>query len=136
MNTRRLVAAAFAVAITAAMVGCTASASGTVAPGAGASPSTNSGSPPGNAQMAATVTIKNFKFVPDNVTLKKGGTITWVNEDDAKHDASPKNNTGFTKTALLAKGEKGTATFAGTGTFDYICSVHPSTMAAKVTVVE
>ncbi len=135
MNTRRLVAAAFAVAVTAAMVGCTASASGTVAPGTGASPSTNSGSPPGNAQLTATVTIKNFKYIPENVTIKKGGTVTWVNEDEQKHDATPKGNTGFTATKLLAKGESGSATFAAVGSLDYTCSVHPS-MAGKVTVVE
>lgn len=135
MNTRRLAAAAFALAVTATVVGCTASTGGTVAPSTGASPSSNAGSPPGNPQMTATVTIRGFKFIPDKVTIKKGGTVTWVNEDDVKHDATPKGNTGFTATKLLAKGESGSATFAAAGTLDYSCSVHPA-MTGTVTVVE
>lgn len=134
MSIRNLAAAAAAVVLTAAVVGCTASASGTVAPSTGASPSSNSGSPPGNAAMAATVTVKNNKFVPDNVTIKKGGTITWKNEDGYKHDATPDGNTDFTAVQLEANGS-GTATFSKVGTTAYLCTIHPS-MKAKVTVVE
>ena len=132
--TTRIVATLGACAVAATMFACSAG-TGATPPSTGASPSTNSGSPAGNPQMAATVTIRNFKYIPDNVTIKKGGTITWVNEDEQKHDATPKGNTGFTATKLLAKGESGSATFAAAGAFDYTCSVHPA-MLAKVTVVE
>ena len=135
MSIRTLAAAAAAVALTAAVVGCTASASGTVAPSTGASPSSNSGSPAGNPQMTATVTVKNNKFIPETVTIKKGGTITWKNEDTYKHDATPTGTpAGFTAVQLDGSAS-GTATFAATGSFPYYCTIHPS-MKASVTVVE
>lgn len=132
MITRRLLAAAFAGAIATTMLACSTGATS----GNPTSPGTNSGSPPGNAQMTATVTIKNFKYVPDNVTIKKGGTVIWKNEDADKHDATPSNNTGFAPTKLLAQNESSApVTFDTVGAFDYFCSVHPP-MKGKVTVVE
>lgn len=134
MTTRSLMASAFAGALAASLVACSAG-TGTTPPMTGASPSSNSGSPPGNAQMAATVTIRNFKYIPENVTIKKGGTITWKNEDAQKHDATPKS-TGFTATRLLAQNESSDpVTFSAVGSVDYFCSVHPN-MLGKVTVVE
>lgn len=33
----------------------------------------------------ATVTIEEFKFVPDRVNIKAGQTVTWENEDRRSH---------------------------------------------------
>lgn len=34
------------------------------------------------------VEIKNMKFVPDDITVKKGDTIVWVNRDMMAHDVT------------------------------------------------
>ena len=44
-----------------------------------AEPSGGSKAPAGKADV--TVDMKDIKFVPANVTVKKGGTILWMNGD-------------------------------------------------------
>lgn len=39
-----------------------------------------------------TVTIKDFSFNPDNITIGPGTTVTWVNEDDVPHTATSQNS--------------------------------------------
>jgi plastocyanin len=138
MNTRRLFVAACAAALAAGLLACSGTTPSSTTPGAGAS-TTPSAAPSGGstttAPMAVTVTIKDFKFSPENVTVKKGGTVTWTNQDVPRHDAKPSAG-GFTQTKLLAQGESSDPmTMTTAGAFDYICSVHP-TMKGKVTVVE
>lgn len=135
MTYKKLAAAACGLAITAALAACTASAAGTVTPGgASTAPSSTPSGAPAAAPMTVAVTIKDFKFTPAEFSIKKGGTVTWTNQDSVQHDANPLAG-GFTKTALLKTGEAGTATFATTGAFDYNCSLHAN-MKGKVTVVE
>ncbi|MBI4016178.1 MAG: cupredoxin family copper-binding protein [Candidatus Aenigmarchaeota archaeon] len=78
-----------------------------------------------------TVTIKNFKFVPDMLTVKEGQTIKWVNEDDAIHTVEANNN-AFASPELF-KGDSWTFTFNKKGAYEYICGIHP-TMKGKVVV--
>ena len=75
------------------------------------------------------VTIKGFRYNPSLVKLKVGDTVRWTNEDTARHDAS---GDGWS-TPLLAKGESAEYTFTKPGTYEYICSIHPS-MHGKVIV--
>ncbi len=76
-----------------------------------------------------TVVIKDFKFQPAEMTIQKGDTITWINQDSARHNAA---GDSF-DTGLLGKGESSTLTFDEAGTFDYICTPHPY-MKGKVIV--
>ena len=75
------------------------------------------------------VSIKDYKFQPDQVTLKKGDTVTWTNMDAVPHDVKFKD----AESPDMKKGETYSKTFNGTGTFDYICEIHPG-MKGKVTV--
>jgi len=75
------------------------------------------------------VTIQEFKFNPAEITIQKGETITWINEDSATH-----NVTGTAiNSGSLAKGQSFKQTFNDTGTFDYSCTVHPN-MKGKIIV--
>lgn len=85
-----------------------------------------------NAQAAThTVTIKNMAFSPAQLTIAAGDTVTWVNEDRARHSAMHLD--GAFDTDLLSRGESGSITFNTAGTFDYRCRPH-SHMRATVTV--
>ena len=81
----------------------------------------------------ASVTIKNFAFSPSNLTVKKGATVTWTNEDSAPHKIAS-DLTGFGSDAL-SQGATYQFTFVQTGTFGYHCSIHPS-MKGTITVEE
>lgn len=82
------------------------------------------------------ITYKGFDVVQKNITVKKGTTVTWTNEDSAKHDVTPDEETEDFKTSeLFGKGETYSVTFNTPGTFSYICSPHPY-MKGTVTVTE
>ncbi|NPV70069.1 MAG: cupredoxin family copper-binding protein [Firmicutes bacterium] len=92
------------------------------------------GKQPGNEQPGSTpdknvVIIEKSKFQPATLTIHKGETVTWVNEDQAPHTATGK---GF-NSGNLAKGGVFKHTFTESGTFDYICTYHPS-MKGQVVV--
>jgi plastocyanin len=69
------------------------------------------------------VAIENFKFVPANITVAVGDTITFTNNDSAPHTATAKD--GSFDTGRLSKGQSATVTIGAAGTFNYICEIHP-----------
>ncbi len=79
------------------------------------------------------VTIQNYSYMPETITVKKGTTITWTNTDTVEHSATADD--GSFDTGLIATGETGTHTFDKVGTFSYHCTPHPS-MKAKIVVTE
>ncbi len=79
------------------------------------------------------VAIKDYKFSPTPLKVKKGTKVTWTNEDVAKHTVT--GDTGTWESKLLAQGETYSHTFDTVGTFPYHCAPHPY-MKAAVEVVE
>lgn len=83
---------------------------------------------------AATVTINNLVFLPSTITVKKGDTVTWTNQDDISHTVTGDDTQG-PASELLATGGTYSFTFNTVGTFPYHCQVHP-TMQGTVIVTE
>lgn len=77
------------------------------------------------------ITIDNFSFTPQDVTVPVGTTVTWVNQDDVPHTVVS-NDKKF-KSKALDTDDKFSYKFDQAGTYEYYCSVHPK-MTAKVTV--
>lgn len=82
-------------------------------------------------QPNATVKIHNFKFEPAILKIGSGETIKFVNVDEEPHTVTAKD--GAFDSKALDSGETWTHTFAATGTFPYICAIHPF-MQGTVTV--
>ncbi len=78
------------------------------------------------------VAMKGFEFVPENVTVEAGRTITWVNEDTAQHDAVATEGDG-PESELFNQGESYSWTAEETGEIPYVCTVHPG-MDGTITV--
>jgi len=76
------------------------------------------------AASAATVEvkIKNFKFSPADITVAKGDTVVWDNQDIAAHTATARDKS-FDIT--IKAGQKGSVVVKDAGTFDYFCRFHP-----------
>ena len=72
---------------------------------------------------AAAVTIGNFTFKSQVLTVKPGTTVTWTNGDDIPHTVT--SNSGVFKSKVLDTGDKFSFTFAKAGQFGYFCSLHP-----------
>jgi plastocyanin len=73
-------------------------------------------------ETANTVIIKDFAFSPSSLTVKKGTTVTWKNEDSMAHTVKADTF----ESQNIATGGTFQATFNTKGTFSYICSIHPS----------
>jgi plastocyanin len=76
-----------------------------------------------DAPKPAIVHIKNFMFIPANLTVPAGTTVTFVNDDDEPHTVTATNKT-FDSEALDTHGSW-KHTFAKAGSFTYFCELHP-----------
>ncbi|MGA9744671.1 MAG: plastocyanin/azurin family copper-binding protein [Nitrososphaeraceae archaeon] len=77
-------------------------------------------------------------FVPETLTVSKGTTISWTNEDTTLHtvtSGSPEGGNSGTEfdSSYLAAGKTFQHQFNTAGTFDYYCTLHPY-MKGKVVV--
>jgi len=67
------------------------------------------------------VSISNFKFQPSSVTVQKGDTVTWTNQDTVAHDVKFQDS----ESPTLNKGDRYSKTFNVPGNYGYICDIHP-----------
>jgi plastocyanin len=86
---------------------------------------------PAAANGPVEVKIDNYSFMPGDLTVAAGTTVTWVNHDDVPHTV--RNNDGTIKSKALDTDDKFSMTFDKPGTYEYFCSIHPK-MTAKVVV--
>ncbi len=84
-----------------------------------------------------TVVIDNLDFQQKEITVKKGETVTWKNQDTAKHNVVFDDSSVGTveNSKLVGNGEELKFTFDKAGEFSYFCSPHPF-MKAKIIVTE
>jgi plastocyanin len=83
------------------------------------------------AQEENVVTIDNFTFTAPELTVAVGTTVKWVNHDDIPHTVVEKNKAFRSK--ALDTDDSYSYTFAGAGSFDYFCGLHPH-MVGKIIV--
>jgi plastocyanin len=79
----------------------------------------------------AAVTIDNFVFGPQTITVPVGATVTWTNKDDIPHTSV--STEGVFKSKVLDTDEKFSYTFTKAGTYPYYCTIHPK-MTGRVVV--
>ena len=72
----------------------------------------------------SSVSIDNFSFGPQTLTVKAGSTVTWTNKDDIPHGIASDNN-AFAKSKALDTDDSYSFTFTTPGTYKYFCYVHP-----------
>ena len=78
-----------------------------------------------------TVHIKNFKYVPDSVTIHPGGMVKFVEDDETPHTVTATDRSF--DSGNLDQGKSWTHTFAKEGTYKYFCAYH-TYMTGTVTV--
>lgn len=90
----------------------------------GVTPLSNSGS---------SVSIQNYAFVPDTLTISKGSTVTWTNADNVTHTVY-EQNTVFSS-GNLTPGNTYSFTFPNVGNYIYYCQIH-SMMKKAIVIVK
>jgi len=84
------------------------------------------------------ITIQNYAFSPQTVTVQVGTMVTWTNLDPFQHQISS-SATGvygpgqIFESKPLGKGDTYSYTFTMTGNFQYFCTLHQS-MRGSITV--
>jgi amicyanin len=73
---------------------------------------------------AAAVSIDNFTFSPQQLTVKAGTTVTWTNKDDIPHGIAATGN-AFKRSAAMDTDDNYSFTFTTPGTYQYFCYIHP-----------
>ncbi len=70
------------------------------------------------------VSIINFDFVPYQISIAAGDTVTWTNNDAVAHTST--SDTNVWDSGNLAPGQSYSFVFITTGSYPYHCSYHPS----------
>jgi len=83
------------------------------------------------AIVAGASTNTSIAYSPNPLTISKGSSVTWTNNDTVTHTST--SDSGGWNSGNLAPGASFTATFATPGTYTYHCQVHPG-MIGTVTV--
>jgi plastocyanin len=112
------VAAAFALVLALALAGC--------------------GSSQGSAAPVRTTSVDlppSYKFVPADIVVARGSTVTWTNHDNFSHSVQFLDGGLPTDPMVMQPGGATvTYTFDTAGTIHYQCSFHPQNMKGTITV--
>jgi plastocyanin len=105
--------------------GTTGRSGTTVAPGSTA--------PRGSAATAApgTVVIEDYEFVPQELEVNVGDTVTWANRDAFNHYVVTTDRS--IDSGLITPGSSWSKPFATPGTVEYYCDIH-NYMRGTITV--
>jgi len=79
-----------------------------------------------------TVQISGYSFSPAQLTVKKGSTVTWENNDPTQHSVTSDSGSEL-GSPLFGTGGTYAHTFNTAGEFDYHCSIH-AVMKGKIIV--
>lgn len=79
------------------------------------------------------VTMRDTQFVPRDVTVRPGQTVTWANADSVVHDVVNAREGEEPRSQLFGEGGTYRFTARRPGRIDYVCTVHPG-MTGTLTV--
>lgn len=82
--------------------------------------------PQGAQANVVTVTIHDYKFEPETVTVHQGDTVEWKNEDSVLHTATADGQAQKPAfdSGSLSTGAKWRYVAETKGTYNYICTFH------------
>jgi plastocyanin len=69
------------------------------------------------------ITVKEFMFTPNSLSIKAGTTVTWANMDDEPHTVV--SDTGLFRSGAMDTNESFAFKFDKPGTYHFTCSIHP-----------
>jgi plastocyanin len=78
------------------------------------------------ADNAHTIVQKGRAFHPSEVTIQRGESLTFTNNDDFIHQIYVQGDSFSFDTDEKAPGEDVTKTFTQAGTFEVHCHIHPT----------
>ena len=87
---------------------------------------TGAAAPPPLAVATSLVTQKNKLFAPSRIELKRGQTLSVLNDDTRPHNVRVFDPRLSFNSGLQEPGETARLTFNAEGTFEAFCGIHPN----------
>lgn len=87
--------------------------------------------PPPGLAIAGEIPIQQYSFLPSEITVHAGTTVTWSNQDEAVHTVTAADKSW--DSGRIPIGGTFSQTFTQPGTYEFACSIHPS-MKGRITV--
>ena len=82
---------------------------------------TETSTPQETTPTESAVSIIDFSFEPATLDVAAGATVVWTNDGQAPHTVTG----DFADSGILESGQTFSHTFAESGEFGYVCSIHP-----------
>ena len=76
------------------------------------------------AAQTHTVTMDGVAFVPPKLSVLRGDTVIWVNKDPFPHTATAADRSF--DSGEIGAGKSGKVVVKKAGTFEYVCTLHPT----------
>src|SRR6266511_919834 len=76
--------------------------------------------------------IQSYLFLPSLNTIRAGSSFTWTNDDSAVHTITASD--GSFDSARLGPGATFSHRFDQPGSYEYACTIHPSSMVGRIIV--
>ena len=90
----------------------------------------------GGGDSETLVIIRDFRFIPQHITIQRGQTLTWENREKRQYHSVWFEALGETEPEdYLFPEDRYQRQFPQTGSFPYRCGPHPE-MTGSVTVVD
>lgn len=86
------------------------------------------------ADGSVEVDMKEISFAPEEVTVKVDTTVRWVNSDPVAHTVT--DDQGLFDSGVLDSDDVFEHMYDQPGTYEYTCTLHPTTMKGTVVVEE
>jgi plastocyanin len=84
------------------------------------------GSGGAKAEKSVAVKVVDIDYEPREVTVAKGGTITWTHTGNLPHTVTKDDGPGPDfSSETLSNGDTFKQTFDVAGTIEYVCKIHP-----------
>ena len=81
----------------------------------------------GSGTDAVKVGMEDIEYVPRDVTVKQGGTVTWTNSDSVTHTVTKEGGPGPEfDSGNLNVDDTFEQKFDAAGKVDYVCTIHPN----------
>jgi plastocyanin len=84
-------------------------------------------------QPSAQISIDNFTFSPETLTISVNTKVTWTNRDDIPHTATSAVKPRIFNSGALETDQQFSFVFTKPGVYPYFCAVHPH-MTGKIIV--
>ena len=121
----RLLALALALALPLTLAGCLGGSS-EPPPEPPPSPAQVAPSPGTPAGKSVTVRMENIQYMPKEVRVVAGGTVTWENTDAPPHTVTKESGPGKSfDSGTMQPGDEYKQRFSQPGRVEYLCEIHP-----------